>query len=139
MAILLTPVHLLVILLHSCPPTFSSLLVLSDSRPSTLSSSGIVVLLSFSRILGFSDSRILGFSSLVSSSCSIAMSSPIFKFLAHFRPPYQLHIQLSTAVQRVFPIHSCFNSSYCCHCLCVSCLLLPYYHQRGDTALPFIS
>jgi len=62
MAILLTPVHLLVILLHSCPPTFSSLLVLSDSRPSTLSSSGIVVLLSFSRILGFyvlSDSWIL--------------------------------------------------------------------------------
>src|ERR1700738_168681 len=88
MAILLTPVHLLVILLHSCPPTFSSLLVLSDSRPSTLSSSGIVVLLSFSRILGFSDSRIL---------VPRVVLLQYRNVLSHFQVPRALPSSLSTS------------------------------------------
>ena len=94
MAILLTPVHLLVILLHSRP-----LVVLSDSR----------ILCP----LRFLDSR-PSCRPLAVSQCPL----PLFS-LVHCHPPYQLHIQLSTAVQKVFPIHSCFNSrslsvGYCC-------------------------
>src|ERR1700737_2528853 len=60
----------------------------------------------FSQILVLSHCCPLVLPFLVSSSrivlCIVA--------LTHCRPPYQLHIQPSTAVQRVFPIHSCFNS-----------------------------
>src|ERR1700724_2402156 len=100
-----------------------------------LSYSWILVLLSFSRYsclpLAFSSpafsyscrsvgafSRIPGFSSSLGTldscpSCRpLAVSQcplPLFS-LSHCHPLYQLHIQLSTAVQQVFPIHCCFNS-----------------------------
>ena len=84
MAILLTPVHLLVILLHSLPPTFSSF-----CRPPAFSSS--------CRSLGFSDSRILVLSSWILGfldSCPLALwflvsssrTSVPHVILSHYQP-----------------------------------------------------
>jgi hypothetical protein len=110
------------------------ILVLSNSRPLGFSSSCSVAAFSFSQILEFSSSRPL----VISSSRHLVLSSsrtPVPRVvlshsrilatfsrilvLSHCRPPYLLHIQVSPAVQQVFPIHCCFNSrsllvGYCC-------------------------
>src|ERR1700736_3507617 len=94
---------ILVILLHSRP-----LVVVSDSRPPTFSSPRILVilvLLSLSRIFRFSSSPLGFLSSRILVPRVVLLQSrrcplPLFNLL-RCHPPYQLHIQLSTAVQQV--------------------------------------